>query len=157
MQSTSYTPATGILFIPISDTCLDDDSGERWQKYPDSSTDGSFGVIKAVNLQTRQVVWTARQAAPQAAANLTTDSGLLFIGSVDRWIKALDQDSGEVLWQRRLDNALNSYPVTYRVDGKQYLAVATNSGGIHTRTMRTAAQINLPPSGATLWVFALPD
>ncbi len=157
MQSTSYNPATGILFIPISDTCLDDDSGERWQKYPDSSTDGSFGVIKAVNLQTRQVVWTARQAAPQAAANLTTDSGLLFIGSVDRWIKALDQDSGEVLWQRRLDNALNSYPVTYRVDGKQYLAVATNSGGIHTRTMRTAAQINLPPSGATLWVFALPD
>lgn len=157
MQSTAYNPATNILYIPLSDTCLDDDTGERWQKYPDSNTDGSYGIIKAVNLETREVVWTKRQTGPQAAANLTTDTGLLFIGSVDRWFKALDQDSGEVLWQRRLDNALNSYPITYRVDGKQYVAVATNAGGIHTRTMRNAAGINLPRSGATLWVFALPD
>lgn len=157
MQSTSYNPASRTLFIPLSDTCLDDDSGERWQKYPDRTTDGSYGIIKAVNLETREVVWTQRQTGPQAAANLTTDGGLLFIGSVDRWFKALDQDSGDVLWQRRLDNALNSYPVTYRVDGKQYVAVATNSGGIHTRTMRNAAGINLPPGGATMWVFALPE
>ena len=102
-------------------------------------------------------MWTKRQDGPQAAANLLTDTGLLFIGSVDRWFKALDQDSGEVLWERRLDNALNSYPVTYQVEGKQYVAVATNTGGIHTRTMRNAADINLPPTGATLWVFALPD
>lgn len=157
MQSTAYNPDSKILYIPISDTCLDDDSGERWQKYPDGSTDGSYGIIKAVNLETQDVVWEKRQAGPQASANLTTDSGLLFIGSVDRWFKALDQDSGEVLWQRRLDNALNSYPITYRVDGKQYVAVATNIGGIHTRTMKGAAGINLPVSGATLWVFALPD
>ncbi len=155
MQTTAYNAATGILFIPLSDTCLDDDTGERWQKYPDSSTDGSYGIIRAVNLATRETVWTQRQTGPQAAANLITDGGLLFIGSVDRWFKALDQDTGTVLWQRRLDNALNSYPVTYRVDGKQYVAVATNTGGIHTRTMRAAANINLPPTGATLWVFAL--
>lgn len=155
MQSTAYNAATGILFIPMSDTCLDDDTGERWQKYPDSSTDGSFGIIKAVNLETRETVWTQRQTGPQAAANLITDGGLLFTGSVDRWFKALDQDTGTVLWERRLDNALNSYPITFRVDGKQYVAVATNTGGIHTRTMRNAAKINLPPTGATLWVFAL--
>ena len=155
MQSTAYNPNTRRLFIPLSDTCLDDDTGERWQKYPDPSTEGSYGIIKAVDLNNREVVWTARQPGPQAAANLITDGGLLFIGSVDRWFKALDQDNGEILWQRRLDNALNSYPVTYQVDGRQYVAVATNSGGIHTRTMRNAAGINLPPSGATLWVFAL--
>lgn len=155
MQTTAYNAATGILFIPLSDTCLDDDTGERWQKYPDSSTDGTYGIIKAVNLATREAVWTQRQTSPQAAANLITDGGLLFIGSVDRWFKALDQDTGTVLWERRLDNALNSYPITYRVDGKQYVAVATNTGGIHTRTMRAAAKINLPPTGATLWVFAL--
>ncbi|MSR10550.1 MAG: hypothetical protein EXR84_01955 [Gammaproteobacteria bacterium] len=155
MQTTAYNAATHTLFIPLSDTCLDDDTGERWQKYPDSSTDGSYGIIKAVNLETREIEWTQRQTGPQAAANLITDGGLLFIGSVDRWFKALDQSNGEVLWQRRLDNALNSYPITYRVNGKQYVAVATNTGGIHTRTMRNAANINLPPTGATLWVFAL--
>ena len=157
MQSTAYNPSTRRLFIPLSDTCLDDDTGERWQKYPDPSADGSYGIIKAIDLNTREVVWTVRQDGPQAAANLTTDGGLLFIGSVDRWFKALDQDSGEVLWQRRLDNALNSYPVTYQVGGRQFVAVATNSGGIHTRTMRNAAGIILPPAGATLWVFALPE
>jgi alcohol dehydrogenase (cytochrome c) len=157
MQSTAYNPQTRRLFIPLSDTCLDDETGERWQKYPDPDTDGSYGIIQAVDMDTREVVWTARQTGPQAAANLVTDGGLLFIGSVDRWLKALDQDSGEVLWQRRLDNALNSYPVTYQVGGTQYVAVATNSGGIHTRTMRNAAGINLPPAGATLWVFALPQ
>jgi alcohol dehydrogenase (cytochrome c) len=156
MQSTAYNPQTRRLFIPLSDTCLDDETGERWQKYPDPDTDGSYGIIQAVDMDTRDIVWTARQTGPQAAANLVTDGGLLFIGSVDRWFKALDQDSGEVLWQRRLDNALNSYPVTYQVGGTQYVAVATNSGGIHTRTMRNAAGINLPPAGATLWVFALP-
>jgi len=157
MQSTAYNPNTRLLFIPLSDTCLDDNTGERWQKYPDPTTDGSYGIIRAVDLNSREVVWTTRQTGPQAAANLTTDGGLLFIGSVDRWFKALDQESGEVLWQRRLDNALNSYPVTYQVDGRQFVAVATNSGGIHTRTMRNAAGINLPPAGATLWVFALPE
>ncbi|MDA1370175.1 MAG: PQQ-binding-like beta-propeller repeat protein [Proteobacteria bacterium] len=157
MQSTAYNPATRTLYIPLSDTCLDDETDQRWQKYPDSSADGSYGIIKAVNLESKEVVWSQRQTGPQAAANLTTATGLLFIGSVDRWFKALDQDTGQVLWERRLDNALNSYPITYRVDGKQYVAVATNSGGIHTRTMRNAAGINLPPSGATLWVFALPD
>jgi len=157
MQSTAYNPDTKMLYIPISDTCLDDDSGERWQKYPDDATKGSWGIIKAVNLETQEVVWEQRQSGPQASANMTTGSGLLFIGSVDRWFKALDQDTGEVLWERKLDNALNSYPVTYRVDGKQYVAVATNTGGIHTRTMKSAAGITLPVAGATMWVFALPD
>lgn len=157
MQSTAYNPRSKMLYIPISDTCLDDDSGERWQKYPDDSTDGSWGVIKAVNLETQEVIWERRQKGPQASANLTTDSGLLFIGSVDRWFKALDQETGDVLWERRLDNALNSYPVTYMVDGRQYVAVATNGGGIHTRTMKSAAGITLPVAGATLWVFALPE
>ena len=105
----------------------------------------------------QEVIWEQRQTGPQSSANLTTDAGLLFIGSTDRWFKALDQATGEVLWERRLDNALNSYPVTYRVDGRQYVAVATNSGGIHTRTMKSAAGITLPVAGATLWVFALPE
>ena len=157
MQATSYNPDTKMLYIPISDTCLDDNTGERWQKYPDDSTKGSWGIIKAVNLQTQEVIWEQRQTGPQSSANLTTDAGLLFIGSTDRWFKALDQATGEVLWERRLDNALNSYPVTYRVDGRQYVAVATNSGGIHTRTMKSAAGITLPVAGATLWVFALPE
>jgi alcohol dehydrogenase (cytochrome c) len=102
------------------------------------------------------VIWTKRQFAPPASGNLTTDSGLLFSGSVDRYFRAVDQSDGSVLWQQRLDNSPSSYPITYRVDGKQYVAVATNSGSFLANNMERTAGINNPPTGATLWVFALP-
>ncbi len=155
MQSSSYNPATGILYVPMQDTCVNNLTGQRWQKYPDSSTDGQWGMVKAINLETREVEWTERQYAPPASGNLTTDSGLLFTGAVDRFFRAVDQNDGSVLWQQRLDNAPSSYPITYRVDGKQYVAVATNSGSFLANNMERKAGINNPPSGATLWVFAL--
>ena len=157
MQSTSYNPNTGILYIPLQDTCIERSTGQRWQKYPNSDEEGLWGLVKAVNLETREEVWTRRQFAPPASGHLTTDSGLLFRGTVDRWFQAIDQDSGEVLWQQRLDNSPSSYPITYRVDGKQYVAVATNSGSYHANGMERIAGITNPPSGASLWVFALPD
>ena len=157
MQSTSYNPNTGILYIPLQDTCIERSTGQRWQKYPNSDEEGLWGLVKAVNLETREEVWTRRQVAPPASGHLTTDSGLLFRGTVDRWFQAIDQDSGEVLWQQRLDNSPSSYPITYRVDGKQYVAVATNSGSYHTNGMERIAGITNPPSGASLWVFVLPD
>ena len=157
MQSTSYNPNTGILYIPLQDTCIERSTGQRWQKYPNSDEEGLWGLVKAVNLETREEVWTRRQVAPPASGHLTTDSGLLFRGTVDRWFQAIDQDSGEILWQQRLDNSPSSYPITYRVDGKQYVAVATNSGSYHANGMERIAGITNPPSGASLWVFALPD
>ena len=157
MQSTSYNPNTGILYIPLQDTCIERSTGLRWQKYPNSDEEGLWGLVKAVNLETREEVWTRRQVAPPASGHLPTDSGLLFRGTVDRWFQAIDQDSGEVLWQQRLDNSPSSYPITYRVDGKQYVAVATNSGSYHANGMERIAGITNPPSGASLWVFALPD
>ena len=157
MQSTSYNPNTGILYIPLQDTCIERSTGQRWQKYPNSDEEGLWGLVNAVNLETREEVWTRRQVAPPASGHLTTDSGLLFRGTVDRWFQAIDQDSGEVLWQQRLDNSPSSYPITYRVDGKQYVAVATNSGSYHANGMERIAGITNPPSGASLWVFALPD
>ncbi len=156
MQSSSYNPATGILYIPMQDTCINNLTERRWQKYPDASTDGLWGMVKAIDLETREVIWTKRQFAPPVSGNLTTDSGLLFSGSVDRYFRAVDQSDGSVLWQQRLDNSPSSYPITYRVDGKQYVAVATNSGSFLANNMERTAGVNNPPTGATLWVFALP-
>jgi alcohol dehydrogenase (cytochrome c) len=157
MQSASYNPITGILYIPMQDTCINNLTGQRWQKYPDQTSDGLYGMVKAVDLKTHEVIWTQRQFAPPASGNLTTDSGLLFSGSVDRYFRAIDQTDGSVLWQRRLDNSPSSYPITYRVDGRQYVAVATNSGSFLANSMERTAGINNPPTGATLWVFALPS
>ena len=157
MQSTSYNPNSGILYIPMQDSCVNNLTGQRWQKYPNPAENGLWGMVKAVDLKTREVLWTKRQFAPPASGNLTTDGGLLFTGSIDRWFKAVDQRSGEILWQQRLDNSPSSYPITYRVDGKQFVAIATNSGSFHANGMERTAGITNPPTGASLWVFALPD
>ena len=132
-------------------------TGKRWPKYPDTSSDGLWGMVKAIDLETREVIWTKRQYAPPVSGNLTTDRGLLFSGSVDRYFRAIDQSDGSVLWQQRLDNSPSSYPITYQVDDKQYVAVATNAGSFLANNMERTAGINNPPSGATLWVFALPS
>ena len=157
MQSTSYNPNSGILYIPMQDTCVNNLTGKRWQIYPNPEENGLWGMVKAVDLKTREVLWTTRQFAPPASGNLTTDGGLLFTGSIDRWFKAVDQRSGEILWQQRLDNSPSSYPITYRVDGKQFVAIATNSGSFYANGMERTAGITNPPTGASLWVFALPD
>ena len=157
MQTTSYNPSTNMLYIPMQDTCINNLTGSRWQKYPDAETEGQWGLVKAVDLTTREVVWTTRQFAPPASGHLTTDSGLLFRGTIDRLFQAVDQDNGNVLWEQRLDNSPTSYPITYRVEGKQYVAVATNAGSYFANGMERTTGIVNPPSGASLWVFALPE
>ena len=157
MQTTSYNPATNMLYIPMQDTCINNLTGRRWQKYPDAEQDGLWGMVKAVDLSTREVVWTTRQFGPPASGHLTTDTGLLFRGTIDRLFQAVDQETGEVLWEQRLDNSPTSYPITYRVDGKQYVAVATNAGSYFANGMERTTGIINPPSGASLWVFAMPD
>ena len=157
MQTTSYNPATKMLYVPMQDTCINNITNRRWQKYPNPEQDGLWGLVKAVNLETREVEWTTRQFGPPASGHLTTDTGLLFRGTIDRLFQAVNQEDGEVLWQQRLDNAPTSYPITYRVDGKQYVAVATNSGSYFANGMERTTGITNSPTGASLWVFAMPD
>ena len=113
--------------------------------------------MKAVNLETKEVVWTTRQVAPPASGHLTTDTGLLFRGNIDRTFEAVDQLNGRVLWSQRLDNAPTSYPITYQVDDRQYVAVATNSGSYFANGMERTSGITNSPTGASLWVFSIPN
>ena len=142
----------------MTDTCVDRRTGVRWQKHPDPSTDGKYGIVQAVNLDSRRVAWTRREDAPLAGAALATAGGVVFAGTMDRWFRAYDEATGAERWRVRLDNVPSSFPVTYEVDGRQYLAVVTNEGTIHSNNLSRTAGLNQPlGGGATLWVFALPD
>jgi alcohol dehydrogenase (cytochrome c) len=95
--TTSFNPATHILYVPIIESCADYTFTARSPaevaaggvdlKYPPRvrpDSDGEFGRIEAINLDTRQVVWTLRQRAPIASAMLATAGELVFNGSLDR-------------------------------------------------------------------------
>ena len=69
-----------------------------------------------------------------------------------------DDTTGKVLWQMRTNNAVNSFPISYSVNGKQYIAVAIGDGSGDARSMATLTpEIKNPEGGPMLWVFALPD
>jgi len=157
LMSTAYSPRTRWLYVPLTDTCLDEfPDGARWQKHPDPASAGQFGMVQAIDLQSRKTMWTIREAAPPVGGAMTA-GGLVYLGFADRSFRAYDERSGKPLWTTKLDSAPASYPATYSVDGKQYIAVATNEGFVHVQAMRQLAHIVAPPAGgATLWVFALP-
>ncbi len=159
LMSTAYDANSRTLFVPLTDTCIQPwPTGERWQKHPDAATDGQYGMLQAIDLQSRKARWTIRERAAPVSGVLATDGNLLFLGDADRWFRAYDARDGRTLWTTRLDNVPASYPITYSVAGRQYVAVATNQGFVHVQAMQQAGRIvPQPNAGATMWVFALSE
>jgi alcohol dehydrogenase (cytochrome c) len=115
--------------------------------------------LQAIDLATRETVWTSRQRAPQTSGVLATAGELLFAAAFDRGFRAYDARDGRQLWETRLNDVSSSSPISYAVGGKQYVAIVVGEGGFHARSFAPLVpEFRSPPNrGATLWVFALPD
>jgi alcohol dehydrogenase (cytochrome c) len=71
---------------------------------------------------------------------------------------ALDAATGKVLWEQVLNGQPAGFPMTFMVDGKQFVAIPTGFSLIGNRVIRSLTpEIPVPSRGSTLWVFALPD
>jgi alcohol dehydrogenase (cytochrome c) len=166
----SYNPDTKILYTPLVESCMDMipvpaggranlSTGVRWTLRPRPDSDGRYGRLEAINLLTREVVWTERQRAPQTTGALATAGGIVFSGSLDRYVRAYDDSNGKMLWETRLNDVPSSCPITYSVDGRQYLAVVVGNGGPQAASFTALVpEIQNPPDrGAAIWVFELPE
>src|SRR5690606_12865797 len=118
-----------------------------------------YGRLQALDLTTREPVWTVRQRAPQTSGVLSTAGDVVFAASFDRYFRAYDADDGDVLWETRLNDVSSSSPISYAVDGKQYVAIVVGEGGFHARRLAPLVPglTSRPTRGAAVWVFALPD
>lgn len=168
----SYNAQTRVVFIPIAEVCGESvprvyspnepytGGGQetRIARYQPGS-DGNVGRLDAVDLASQKTLWSTRQRASMTGAALATAGGVVFTGDADRWFKAFDQATGKVLWQIRLNDAVNSYPITYSVKGKQYVAVVAGFGGPRIANLRQLTTEIDTPRGASsaLWVFELPS
>ncbi|HWG31784.1 MAG TPA: PQQ-binding-like beta-propeller repeat protein [Steroidobacteraceae bacterium] len=170
--TTAFDPASGYLYVPLAINYCMDYSWEardaaavsaggddlRLRGRPKPGNDGNFGRIDAIDLKSRQVVWTHPQRAPIASSLLASAGGLLFSGARDRQFRAFDAANGKVLWQVRLNASPSSSPASYSVDGTQYVAVVAGGGGaFDSGTRSLTPEIIDPPGGTTLWVFKLAD
>ncbi|HEY1900603.1 MAG TPA: PQQ-binding-like beta-propeller repeat protein [Steroidobacteraceae bacterium] len=169
--TTAFDPISDYLYVPLVDNnCMDYSWVERdatqtatggqdmrLRGRPKPGNDGNFGRIEAIDLKTRQIVWSKRQRAPPASSLLTSAGGLVFGGARDRRFRAYDAASGKLLWQVVLNASPSSSPATYSVNGVQYLVVVAGGGGaFDSGTRSLTPEIIDPPAGTTLWVFKLP-
>src|SRR5215831_17699482 len=167
---TSYDPATKLIYIPLVESCMDVlpvaagensnlTTGVRWRLRPRPDSDGKYGRLEAINIQTGQIAWIVRQRAPQTTGVLATAGGVVFAGALDRMFGAYDSSTGALLWKTRLNDVPNSSPITYMANGKQYIAVTVGNGGAQAMTFPPLVpEIQNPPEpGAAIWVFELAD
>jgi alcohol dehydrogenase (cytochrome c) len=89
-------------------------------------------------------------------STMATAGGLVFAGDANGRFRAFDDETGEILWEVNLGSAVTGYPVTYAVDGRQYVAVSTGNSLV-TGAMNGLTPELGPAMAANLYVFALPE
>lgn len=170
-HSMTYHEPTGVIIAPLSQTCLENRAREvplvagggglasdrRFFEMPGS--DGNMGKLGAFNIDTMEEVWSYEQRASFHTGTMSTAGNLVFVGDLDRYFRAHDVRTGEILWEVRLGTSVQGHPFTFAVDGKQYIGVTAALGGSSPRTVPQviAPEIQYPDNGNALYVFSLPE
>lgn len=169
-HSMTYHPPSGLIVAPLSQTCLENAAREvalvqgggglaasrKFFEMP--GTDGNLGKVGAYHADTLEEVWAHEQRASLHTGTISTAGDLVFVGDLDRRFTAFDVNTGEILWQTRLGTSVQGHPVSFAIDGKQYIAVTTALGGTSPRTVPgvIATEITYPRWGNAIYVFSLP-
>jgi PQQ-dependent dehydrogenase (methanol/ethanol family) len=139
-QPTSWSPRTGLVYIPHQNLCQDFEGveatfiagtpyvGANVKMY--AGHGGHRGALTAWDPVHGRIVWEDREDLPVWSGSLATAGDVVFYGTMDGWFKAVDARSGQLLWQFKCGSGIIGQPVTYRgPDGHQYVAVLAGVGG----------------------------
>ena len=162
-EAGAYSPLTNAMYFPLRNACArmlaTTAAGTshyalavRNQIAP--GTD-QVGAVHAISAETGETTWLHEQRAATMSL-ATTGGGLVFGGDVNGRFKAWDQETGEVLWEINLGSAVTGFPISYAVDGRQYVAISTGTASTASMFSRLTPEIR-PSAGNNLFVFALPD
>jgi alcohol dehydrogenase (cytochrome c) len=131
-RAPSFDPRTGLFIV---------DAHPSWSVYFAKPADGAYGwagadygvwgegVIDAIDYQTGKIRWSHDLGEHGSGAGvMTTESGLTFTGDAEGNVLALDTATGKTLWHAGMGSPMESSPISYELDGRQY--VMTSSGGV---------------------------
>jgi PQQ-dependent dehydrogenase (methanol/ethanol family) len=180
----SYSPRTGLLYIPHENLCMDWESvqtnyiagtpyvGANVVMKPGPG--GNRGAVTGWDVAHHKAAWQIKEDLPVWSGTLVTAGDVAFYGTMDGWFKAIDAKSGDLLWKFKCSSGVIGQPVAYRgPDGHEYVAIMSGVGGwsgaivagdLDPRDPSGAlgfvgamADLKLRTTpGGTLYVFALP-
>ncbi len=164
----SFNPKTGLVYIPTNNLCMDlegvQEEYKRGQFFLGVNFDldkpgpgGYLGGLKAWDPVAQKEVWFNKDDLPFNGGTMTTTTGLVFAGDIKGTFRAMDAKSGKELWKFNAGSGISAAPISYTLDGKQYVAVVSG----RTQSMPAffgkigEKMIAASPEGGTLYVFAL--
>ena len=164
----SYDEQTGLVYIPTMNLCMDLEGIQADYKrgafYLGVNFDlgkvgpgGHMGGLKAWNPVTQKEAWFNKDELPYSGGTMSTAGGVVFQGDIKGWFKAVDAKTGKLLWKFNAGSGITAAPMTYTLDGKQYVAVVSG------RTLSIPAffgaigekMVDASPEGGALYVFSL--
>ena len=155
----SYHPGKNSLYVPYVDNCLDMTraNGTQTERRTGVRRPGSdpekFGGIAKINMVTGEIQRLYEGRAPGNGATLVTAGDVVFWGDLNQKFRAFDADTGKILWETTLGGPIQNSTITYRVNGRQYVAVVTGLGAI-TANLFSQAGIK-PQRNNAIHAFAL--
>ena len=181
-QPAAYSPKTGLMYSPLNHVCMTYEpveskyvAGQPWVGATltmFAGPDGVMGGFAAYDPMTNKKVWYNKEKFSAWGGALSTASNLVFYGTLDRWLKAVDAQSGKELWKFQVGSGVIGNAFTYGNKGKQYVGVLSGIGGWAGVAMnlgltndtdalgaaggyKELTKYNAAPGGGALTVFSL--
>ncbi len=165
-QPMAYSPQTGLFYVPANEWGM-----EIWNE-PVSYKKGAaylgagftikplhedhIGVMRAVDPLNGKIVWEVKNYAPLWGGALATGGGLVFYGTPEGQLKALDAKTGKELWQFQTGSGVVAPPITWEQEGEQFIAVVSGWGGaVPLWGGDVAKRVSYLEQGGSVWVFKL--
>jgi alcohol dehydrogenase (cytochrome c) len=166
-EAGAYSPLTNLMYYPLRNACArmmaapqpEGDVGNRLYSLAVRNqlapgTD-QLGTVEAISAETGETIWKYEQRA-QTMSLVATGGGLVFGGDSNGRFRAFDHETGKVLWEINLGSSVTGFPITYAVNGRQYVAVSTGVAGTAGGLLRLTPELR-PSTGNNIFVFALPN
>jgi PQQ-dependent dehydrogenase (methanol/ethanol family) len=164
----AFAPAAGLFFVPVNNLCMDLTPapaayvagrpylGATFKLSPGPG--GNRGRFIAWDATTGSIAWQIQEPYAVTGGALATAGGLVLYGTMDGWLKAVDQKSGQELWRYKTPSGIVGSPIAFSgPDGREYIAILSGLGGWLGQPNNGAfpglAQIS--NQGGTLTVFGL--
>lgn len=161
----AYSPVTKFIYVPVIESCGKMEKAAAifiqgvpfWGGGPgkmEGDDQSSYGHLSAIDPTTGAIKWRYVDEYPLVGGTLATAGGLVFTGNQNGYALAFDDTTGELLWKFQTGSTVRGQPVTYKLNGRQYVAVPSGGGGL---AVSLVGENPLSTRGSALIVFALPQ